>query len=187
MEKKEIIKMINEELGGYNYINLDELTAQDDNVQLLSSKEFQVQFVSDVVNNFKDTIKLSDVNTMHTTEEDLFNHGEETGKALNIEYDVNIIYKYMGRDIKLMLAFEGNNVGYGMGGYYDAGNYGEYRAPEGDTYYTYINWNDIGLSMYDDEGNEINVGWINKNPKLHDAFVKKFIEDSLMFDIKKRG
>ena len=187
MEKKEIITIINEEISGYNYIGLDELSAQDSNTELLESKEFQTQFVHDVVNNFKNTVKLGDVSTLQTTEEDLFNHGEETGNALNIEYDVNIIYTYLGRNIKLMVSFVGNNIGYGMGGYYNAGNYGEYTPPEGDAYYTYVKWGDIDFKMYSDDGAEIDFNWVGTNPKLYETFIKRFVEDVLTYDIKKRS
>jgi hypothetical protein len=184
MEKKHIIRLINEEIGDYDFIGLDKMNEEDSNNMLLNGKEFQTQFVFDVVNNFKNTIKLADVNASSSNDEDLFKNGSETGDAFNLEYDVDIIYNYLGKSIPLTLVFEGHNIQYGMGGYYNAGNYD--MQPEGDAYFTYINWSDINLTVYDGDGGEVKMKWIRGNKPLYDTFIKKFTEDIIKYDIQKR-
>lgn len=186
MEKVNIIKIIKEEVGGYNYIGLDEINDQEYDSQLLKSKDFQTQFVHDVVNNFKNTIKLGDVNTLRTNEEDLFQDGLDTDTKLNIEYDVNIIYNYLGKNMSFNIIFVGNNINYGTGGYYDKGTPREIPA-SGEAYYTYFDWDDINFEIYNENSGEIKFDWLRTNPKLYATFVKKFVEDVLTFDVKQRG
>lgn len=153
----------------------------------LESKDFQTQFVYDVVNDFNNKIKLGDVNILQTTEDDLFQNGIDEDAKLNIEYDVHIIYNYLGKDMSFDITFNGNNIRHGMGGYYKPANYGTYTPPEGDAYYTYVNWNDINFEIYNKDSGLIKLDWLHKNPKLYAVFVRNFVEDVLTFDIRQRG
>lgn len=195
MRKKDFIKIINEEIAQYDFLNNDKYLAEQENVELLSEEYFQKQFIIDSITRMKDKIKKSneDMGISYIDPE----LGESPHNDLNVEYGVDIEYKYQDLEepVKFSLYFYGDNVGYTTEGWYDPGRWAGTMAdsiePSGEHYITSVDWWDIKPMIYTEDGEEIELKALEKEPSnVQDLFIRAYLEDAIInrtgYDIQEK-
>jgi len=177
MDQKDIIRIINEEIQEFDFLGTDEAQNEQDYSNYLSDRNFQTQFVYDVINSFNDKTKFKDedVTYKRTSEDDILDK-----ETLNIDYGVDITYIYDGKDIRLSLNFDGDSISHDLQHYDQPATYE--TPPEGDIWYNSIDWSDIDLNIFDDDGNEVNFDWLKSNQDMYNKFISAVI--SPILDIK---
>jgi hypothetical protein len=171
MAKKQIIRLINEEISNFDFLGLDEIKQEDSIESVLKSRDFQVRFVNDVLRNFNDGTIFKDKEEIEQSSnvEDLQPDGYE---KLNVTYIIDFKYNYQGKDMPLSIIIEGNNVWYDLQVTNDPGDW--YTPPSGEASLD-IDWNDFGVKIMYDGEIEVELDWLYKNKELYKKFVQMFI------------
>lgn len=183
MKKIEFIKIINEEISGFDFLGDGEQQQEDKVLALLSNVDFQKQFICDFLLNKKDKYKITDV--VESTVNDWRKDGH-----LDISYIVELSYTYDStkEPARFGLHFKGNNIGYSVDSDYDPGKWAgtmpDSIAPSGGDWFNEINWNDIEVDMFavDERDDEIEFKAFKTAPErvqilFISHFLGKFISD----------
>jgi len=178
MADKNLKDIINEEVNGFDFLGMDQIKEDENLRDVVSGRDFQTKFVTDVVNNFNDTTKFKDSQVVFksVSEDDV-----SDGEGINVEYGIDFTYDYDGNDLKISLYFDGDNVSNDLEQNNDPGNY--FNEPDTRQNYKNIEWSNIDVKMFDDSGDEIDMKWLDKNPKLYESFVRTFIQPLLEIDV----
>lgn len=192
MKKKDFIRIINEEIGEFDFLNNDKYLAEQENIQLLQEEYFQKQFIIDSITRKKEKIRLSNENVeISYIDPEL---DDPSPNDLYVDYFADIDYNFddSKEPIKFSIGFGGKeNVKYGTEGYYDPGSYGRYDPPEGEQYISHIEWSAIPVSLYTREGDEIELKALEKEPlNIQELFIRSYlesaIEDKTGYDIQEK-
>jgi hypothetical protein len=162
MGKKNIIRVINEEISSFDYLNIDELENSDNRGAILNSKDFQTKLVYDIINQNKATI--IDWEEQHSQidpiDDDGF--GEDTIKYLYKYYDFK--YHYNEHIFNLNLEIIGEDLPVTTTGtHVPATQLLPPEHPEAES----VDYRDIQITFADeDERDEINTEWLDKDHNL---------------------
>jgi len=175
MEKKDFIKIINEEISNFDFLGNDAQVKEEESYNLLKNEDFQKQFICDSLTNKKNIkTKITDANVGGDWEDG------ENAKNLSIEYylDVEYLYDSNKEPAKFTLNFNGSNIRIDIDSDYDSGNWGNYVAPSGGDYYRYIEWGDIDVSLSTLDGDVIDFIAFRKAPiKIQNLFIREYTEN----------
>lgn len=172
MIKKNIIKIINEEISEFDYLGNDAQIKEEELLNLLKNEDFQKQFICDILlrkRNIKQKVSDSRIGGDYDNDEPTY---------LTLEYFVDYEYQYdiKKEPINFKIDFTGDNVSINVNSSTDAGNY--HTPASTDAYYTNIEWNDINVNMFTVDGNEIEFVAFKKAPtKIQELFIRENIED----------
>jgi hypothetical protein len=170
-----ILNIIKEEIENFDFLGIEKLKEDENIVNILNDKNFQTQFVNDVLTNIddKNKFKKSDVLYKHISN-DTNDFIDEA--PLSIDFNFELIYNYNNQDIPLTIFFDGENI------YYDMNVDREYQTHDLpgslDLSFNDIDWNGIKTNIYDSNGDEIEMNWLKKS-KYYGNFVKAFVEPLL--------
>jgi hypothetical protein len=171
MAKKQIIRLINEEISGFDYLNQEQLQEEDNVENVLKSKDFQTKLVHDMMNSFNNTniFKNKEVIEQSSNVEEL---EPDSVQGLNIEYIVDFIYNYQGKDMPISVIIEGNDIWQDLHVDRDSGDY--YTPPSVESKLDF-DWMDINSKiMYDGEV-EVELDWLYKNKDIYRKFLERFV------------
>jgi len=181
MFDKNSIKIINEEIGKFDFLGNEDQSKEQEIIDLLQNEDFQKQFICDSLLNKKSKIKeeVRYSNIGGNWEEDF----EDTNK-MTIEYFLHIAYQYdQTKDpIKFELDFYSENIEISKTGWYDKGRTGGTTdsdiAPSGEAWFNKFNWNNIEVSMATTpDGDEIKfVAFEKAPPKIQTLFIREYTE-----------
>ena len=175
MKKNNIYRIIKEEIEEFDFLNINKVNEEELNNQLLNSKEFQTNLVNDIITNFDNQSKFREINVMYQQNNvDDLEIDEGGNTPLNLTYDLDITYVFNGKPIKLSVLLEGNNVRYEAEEFFDTGSYD--TPPSTDFEFKKIDWDDIDLKIFTEDGDEINFDWLYKNTKLYGNVVRSLIK-----------
>ena len=153
MDSKEIIKVINEEIDRFDYLSMDVKESSDNVKTILSSKDFKIKFVNDILENNKDSIKFLEVvgsKKDNNDPNDIFNIGNS-----ELFYEIHMFYDFMGKEYELTLLLEGKNIK---------------TEPT-------IEWEDIDVTLIlDDTGEDIDIDWLKNDEELYKDFIRSLID-----------
>ena len=96
---------------------------------------------------------------------------------LTIEYNLNIEYEYdiNKKPIIFDLIFESNDININVGGWENPSD--NITASDKDTWFNDVSWNDINVSLYSVEGDEIKFIAFEKAPaNIQNLFIREFVE-----------
>ena len=180
MRRKDFIKIINEEISEFDYLNNEQYLAEQEDVKRLQEEFFQRQFIMDSITRMKDKIELSDIDIgIGYIDPEL---GESPHNDLYIDYSANVNYKFNDTEepVKFNISFGSfDNVDYTTQGYYNSGDF-QHQPPEGEHYIESINWHEIPVSLYTLEGDEIEFKAFDKEPEnIKELFVRTYLEDAI--------
>lgn len=162
MGKKNIIRVINEEISEFDYLNIDELENSDNRGAILNSKDFQTKLVYDVINQNKATIRDWDEQYSQVDPVDDNGWGEDTIKYLYKYYDFKYHYNEHVFDLNLEIIGEDLPVAT-TGDYSPATQLQPEEHPEAEN----VDYTDIQITFSDeDERDEINTEWLDKDTNL---------------------
>ena len=173
MEKKHVIRLINEEISNFDYLNIDELEKEDSVDGLLKSKEFQTKLIHDLMTSFTNNqiFKDKEIIQQDSNVEDL---EPDSTQKLNVTYIVDFIYNYMGKDMPLSVIIEGNDLWQDLRITSDPGDW--YTPPSGEANLDF-DWTDFQVKVMYDGEIEVEMDWLYKNKELFRKFLDYFIGD----------
>lgn len=172
MFKKDFIKIINEEISSFDFLNNNSLLKEEDAINLLNNEDFQKQFICDLLlkkNNIKENVFESRIGGDYDNDEP---------SKLTLDYSINFEYQYdqTKEPVKFTIQFYSDNINIETYSNVSPGNY--MNPSYTDTYYTYIDWNDINVNMFTLDGDEINFTAFIKAPeKIKELFIRENVED----------
>jgi hypothetical protein len=172
MNKRDFIKIINEEVSDFDFLGNDERLKYEEVTNLLRNEEFQKQFICDsLLKNNKIKIGIYDSK--------LTGNWEDTSEnsKFNLDYYLNIEYKYDQNvdAVKFQLIFDGENISMSKGGGFYPGN--RETAPESTEFIDGINWHDINVMLSTTDGDEIKFTTFEKAPpKIQVLFIRQYVE-----------
>jgi len=168
MNHKEIIKIINEEISEYNFLNHEAIQEEDNFNAVLNSKDFQVKLVNDIINHSQ-TIKDWKMDYSSTKEAEAYDNTED---LVDFEFQYSFIYNYNKHDLKLSLDIIGDKVAYDtQGSYKSATKLQPAEFPER----IQTHYEDAEVILYDEGGEIINIDWLNKNRPLKYKLIKGIV------------
>jgi hypothetical protein len=152
MNKKEMIKIINEEISNFDYLGMDIQQKEVNKKELVNSKEFIVKLINDILEENTENFKFKEVVGTKKEVDDLhnmFNVGNS-----DLFYEIHFFYDFMGVDYEFTILLEGNNI----------------------TTEPTINWGEIDTTLvFDEIGEEVDIDWLKKNDKIYEKFIKSLI------------
>jgi hypothetical protein len=180
VKKGEFIKIINEEISGFDFLGNEQQQQEDEELTLLNNVDFQKQFICDFLLNKKDKYKITDV-----VESNLNSDWEHDG-YLNISYIVEISYNYEAgkKPARFGLWFKGEHIGYNVDSDYDPGKWAgtmpDSIAPSGGDWFDKIDWNyiDVQMFMIDERDDDVKFTAFDSAPeRVQNLFVSHFLAD----------
>jgi hypothetical protein len=153
---KSLIKIINETISDYNFLSMNEISEEENLKNIIKSKDFQIQFINDLINNFNKT-KFKDIDISYKEVKQDVIHNDSY--SLSIEYTVEFKYSFDNVEYQFLMLLNGNGIN------------------SNDS----IKWNNINIKLFDKNGNEININWLKNNPRLYEVFIRSFVESLLNY------
>jgi len=202
VDKKDFIKIINEEISRFDFLGNDKRLQEEDNVRLLSSEDFQKQFICDSllsINDYKKTARNSKIK-INVVEARVGGDWEEDfddASHLTLDYYLEIEYKYdeTKEPVKFTVIFDSEKIEISKDGYYTPARLGGTpdtdREAEGEAHFSRFDWEDIQVTMWTPDGDEIDFIAFKKAPNnIKILFVREYCEGfitSKTMDIEDRN
>lgn len=177
MNKKNFIRIINEELKNFDFLGNDELQKEQDNIDLILNEDLQKQFICDSLLNRKSKIKISYIGDARMTGNWNASNKDDADK-LTLEYNITIEYQYDAtkEPLKFDLNFVGNDIRMSVSGNNDRGDY--LTPPSNEYWINSIDWSSIDVMLFSKDGDEIKFIAYEKAPlKIQNLFVREFLEN----------
>jgi len=176
MQKKDFIRIINEEISDFDFLNNDKYQKEKESVDILNNEDFQKQFICDSLLNKQNKIKI-DV-TESTIGGDWENSPEDTS-TLTIRYFLNIEYSYdqEKEPIVFDLDFYSDNISIGKE---ESDNIStdSYTQQTNDEWFNSFDWGDINVTLNTTNGDEIDFKAFRIAPnKIKVLFIREYIAD----------
>jgi len=193
MNKVNVIKIIKEEIGGFDFLGNEEYLDEQENVDLLQNEEFQKQFIIDSITNFKEKVEILDIETQYLQEPDYSKTDNGQGSdTVNLEYFITVKYNYMGKEVSFKLYFFANNLTISWSSWSNSGDYANFIAPEGETDLTDIDWGNVEIQLNSMEDDDIDFTAFDKaGGKTQELFIRSYIDgvitSELNMDTDKRN
>lgn len=173
---KDLIRIISEEVEEFDFLNNNKDQVEQENINLIKNEDLQKQFICDSLLNRNDKIKITliDSSVGGNWNSDNF----EDADTLTIEYNADIEYKYDSNTepIKFNIGFYGGNVGIAVGGSSDTGD--NLTPPSTDAWFYGIDWNDIQVSLFTLDGDDIKFIAFERAPtNIKKLFIREFLLD----------
>ena len=110
MEKKDFIRVINEEISKFDFLSNDAYLKEEELFEMLGTEQFQKQFIIDAITKFKDKINL-DNNAAYISSDTNSDNSFYSPDGF-IEYPAKIIYEYDKEKEPIMfeVLFNSNNT-----------------------------------------------------------------------------
>lgn len=184
MEKKDFIRIINEEISNFDFLNNQQNQKEFESIEILKNEEFQKKFICDSLLKKRDKIKLkvNDIGIGGNYENNVDDF--EYASRLSLEYNLTVEYKYdqTKEPAKFDLMFYGDDIEINVDGWYDRGRFGGTPdtdiEPYGDAWFSYLNWDDIEVNIYTTDGDEIPfIAFQKAPPKIQMLFVRDYTAD----------
>ena len=171
---KNLIKIINEEVSGFDFLGNDEILKHQEYINLLNNEDFQKQFICDFLLDKKDKYKIIETITANIGGDWENNRYDDINK-LTIEYDVVVEFTYdkLKKPVKFSLYFASDNIHVDVVGYEEGDNINqEYLS---DYSFNDIQWGDIEVKLFSIDGEEIKFQAFDKAPsKIQNLFIREF-------------
>lgn len=177
MSKKIFIKIINEEISNFDFLGNDKQIKEQENVDLLRNEDLQKQFICDSLLNKRDKIKILNISDARIGGNWDSNNSEDAN-ILTIEYNLKMEYVYSPdkEPIIFDLYFDSDNVRIGVNSWHNPGNNIDI-APEGDSWFDDFEWNDINVTVFTLDGDEIQfVAFEKAPPKIQMLFIREYTQ-----------
>ena len=174
MYKINFQKIITEEINNFDFLNNDTNVKYQEYIDLLNNEELQKQFICDSLLRQNNKIKI--IETTNASIGGDFESSYDEMNNITIEYGLNIEYLYdSNKDpIKLALEFNSSNISVTASGESDSGDYN--TPPSGNAWFNYINWEDIEISLFSDDGEELKFLAFEKAPiNIKNLFIREYV------------
>ena len=172
---KNIIKIINEEVSNFDFLGNDSYLVEQESIELLKNEDLQKQFICDFLlgkNDKYGIISVSDAIIGGNWEE----IDSDDINRLTIDYSPKIEYRYddSKEPIRFDLFFKSDSISVRVSEKSGGDDYNEERWVN--SMFDYINWSDINVTIYTEDGDEIEFTALKKAPiKIQEIFIREFI------------
>jgi hypothetical protein len=181
MRSKNVIKIINEVISEFDFLGNDEHTKEQEIINLLKNEDLQKQFICDsLLNKNVKIVEVSDAHVGGNWDEMNF----DDASRLTITYFLKIQYTYdpNKEPITFDLNFDSDNVSISVDGWYDRGRLGGTPdtdiEPSGESWFDGLDWNDIDVTLFTTDGDEIPfVAFQKAPPRIQTLFVRNYTEN----------
>ena len=177
MKKNDFIKIINEEISNFDFLSNDEFLEEQEITDLLQNIDLQKQFICDSLLDKTNKVKIKEI-----TDSSIIGNWNETSienaNGISLRYYIDIEYKYdiNKEPIIFTLNFDADKIDIGVDGWYNPGNNIDI-GPEGETWYDVFDWDDIVVSMYTINGDDIEfIAFEKAPPKIQILFMRHYLE-----------
>jgi len=169
MRNKDFIRIINEEVSEFDFLNNDKYKKEQEITDLLQNSEFQKQFITDSITKMRDTIEFDDYSAYVYNDPD-FEYQDYDDLSLEVNCEISYKYKDNENPVKFSLMFLGKNIDYQNDG----------KNNVGETKYGDIAWNDISVNLYTVEGDVIDfTAFDNASSDVQKLFIKTYVKDGI--------
>lgn len=177
MNTKNLMTIINEEISDFDYLGNDEYRKEKEVIDLLQNEDLQKQFICDSLLNNNNKIKIIKIaDSSITGNWDELNI--QDANKLSVEYSIDIQYLYDStkEPLNFNLSFQGNDIDINVNGYHDTVNYN--NAPDSNSWYDRFDWNDIDVSLFTLDGEEIKFKAFEvAPPKIQTLFIREYTQN----------
>lgn len=177
MDIKNIEKIISEEVKNFDFLNNEQSLKEQEIIDLLSNEDFQKQFICDSINKRNEKIKIIgfDIKSLSGNYDD---SEYDDISRISLDYAPKIEYYYdkTKNPIKFDLQFYGDSISVGADGWYTSATYDQ--PAEGETWFDYIDWSEIDVNVYTEDGDEIKFTALENAPyEINETFIRHYTED----------
>ena len=158
MKRKDLYRIINEEVGEFDFLGIEQENIDVDKHNLVHSRDFQIQFVSDVIRDFNNKEKFS-YNFVYDSKktDNMLNQFDMEG--LNIAFDIDIDYNFQNEIMGIVIIVEGVNIDIEDTEHLD-------------------DWgNNFKIKFFDDNGAVIKFDWLLENDEIYQQFIETLIAE----------
>jgi len=173
--KKNIVKIIKEEIDNFNFLNSDDYQQHNEYLSLLKNIDFQKFFIESVLRQPNNVEKKDEYLTDVTGSWD--DSENETGN-ISFEYETDVVYKQSQNTepVEFNIQVNADNVNLYVNVNSDKGDY--HTAPHSEGWLSDINWYDMNVLLLSNDGDEINFEEYQKlSSGDQEKFIRFFIED----------
>jgi len=182
MNKGDFIKIINEELNKFDFLNNDEFLKEQEVTDLLQNEDLQKQFICDSLLGKSDKVKIVNIEDSHISGNWEESNPEDADR-ITLVYYLKIEYAYDAtkEPILFELNFDADKIDISVGGWYDPGRFGgttdtDY-APEGESWFDGFDWGDIYVKLYTVDGDDVIFTAFEKAPpRIQTLFMRHYLE-----------
>lgn len=146
MKRKELYKVINEEISEFDFLGIEDVKNEFDHNNLLNSKEFQTNLIKDIITNLTDNNKFKKFSSTFINKDTDVNNDKES-----IELEIEISYNFKEKNYDLILFIDGD---------YDGDN---------------INSEIFDIKLFSKAGDQIKMEWVEKNNELYKRLIESLI------------
>jgi hypothetical protein len=180
MKNKSLIRIINEEISGFDFLNNEAYLKEEEGYDLLKNEDFQKQFICDLLLKRKEKIK-----TLQVAQSDFGSNWERNG-YLTIDYIIELAYTYDAtkEPAKFGLQLKGDRIQYNTDSDYDPGKWmgtmPDSTAPSGGDWFDQIDWDaiDVNMFMIDERDDDVDFVAFKRAPKrIQHLFIRDLLGD----------
>ena len=146
MKRKELYKVINEEISEFDFLGMTGVKDEFDHNNLLHSKDFQTNLIKDIITNLNDNNKIKNFSSTFVNKEIDTNHDSES-----IELEIELTYNYKETNYELIIFIEGDK--------------------EDDK----TNLDNFDMKLFSKAGDQIKMEWVEKNKELYKRLIESLI------------
>lgn len=177
MENIDFVKIIKEEISNFDFLGNDEYLKEQEVSDLLKNEDLQKQFICDSLLD-----KTNKVNIKRIVDSQITGNWDEINREdanrISLSYSIDIEYKYdvQQEPINFNLYFSAEKIDIGINGWSNAGSYED--EPSSDSWYDVFDWNDISVSLYTPEGDDVDfITFANSPPRIQVLFMRHYLEN----------
>jgi len=183
MNKKDFIKIINEEIKNFDFLGNDEFLKEQEVTDLLQNEDLQKQFICDSLLNRKDKVKIVKITDSYIGGNwDEFNMEDADRLSLEYSLDMEYLYDSQKEPLKFNLYFQADKIDISVGGWYDPGRFGgttdtDYPS-EGESWYSSFDWGDITVTLFTMDGDDVPfTAFDNAPPRIQTLFIREYTQN----------
>lgn len=176
--KKNILRIIKEEVDNFNFLNGDDYQAHNEYLSLLKNTDFQKFFIESVFRKSTDIEKNDEYLTDVTGNWN--DSANETG-TINFEYETDVTYKQSQNTepVEFQILINAKDVSTYVNVDHDGGD--RMTAPYTEGWFSSVEWGDMDVMLFSSDGDEIEFNEYDKLTDMdQEKFIRFFIEDFFM-------
>lgn len=178
MNEINLSNIITEEIKNFDFLGNDEFLKEQETTDLLINEELQKQFICDSLLNTNNKIKIAKI-VDSSISGNWDDSTAENASHVSLDYIVDIEYLYdtTKEPIKFNLTFQGENIGISVDDDVDMGD-GYNYPPEGSSWYDEFQWEDIDVTIFTLDGNDVRfIAFEKAPPRIQTLFIRQYTQN----------
>lgn len=146
MKRKDLYRLINEEVSEFDFLSMSNIKEEDDFNGVLESKEFQTNLIKDIITDILNKDKFTKASATYVNKDvDMHNDVER------IELEIEVTYTYDEKDYDLILFISGD------------------KDDEE------INYENLNIKLFSKAGDRLNIDWVENNSQLYKKLIESLV------------